>query len=353
MHLKKSLLVSLLAVFPMAVFSQIGGRTSFDFLRLSPNARMAALGGENVSLYGRDVNTFLYNPASLNEEMDKQLGVNYLPFYGGVKKASMVYAAPIRGNTWGFAVDFMDYGEQASTEINGVQTGTFHPREYAMSVTRSHRIGHYSVGGSFRFAGSHFESYNAFAAMADIGGMFHHPKRDFQVGLVFRNVGFVFDDYSKTSSSNTPLDVQLGLSYKLEHLPLRFNLTAHNLHRWDIQYLDPNRSFSFDSDGEKVPDEKSVTEQIARHLVFGAEFDFSDNFNLRMGYNHLRRKEMGVASTSAMSGFSFGGMLRIKRFNFEYSRAFYYVAGGVNVLSLTMNLGEQIKSKPKKEAEKS
>ncbi|HEX3009536.1 MAG TPA: hypothetical protein VHO90_18170, partial [Bacteroidales bacterium] len=63
-------------------------------------------------------------------------------------------------------------------------------------------------------------------------------------------------------------------------------------------------------------------------------------FYVRAGYNYQRRKEMTIASKTGMVGFSFGFGIKISRFNIEYGRAAYHLAGASNHFSIGLNLDE-------------
>ncbi|MCP4522302.1 MAG: type IX secretion system protein PorQ [Cytophagales bacterium] len=347
--MKKQSLFLLLSVLSVSVWAQIGGRSAFNFLALHTNARIAGIGGENVSSSDKDVNAFMYNPALLEDTVQGDISINYTPFYSGVHKTDVTYGLKLKKlGTIGVGLSYVGYGEMKERNIAGQEIGTFSPRDYALVVGKSHQLEYFNVGANVKFAFSHIQQNVAFAMLADIGGTFKHPKKDFSVGLLFKNIGWVIDNYVKGQQSYTPFDIQLGLSYKLEHMPLRLSLTAHHLNLPDIQYIDPDIHTTFTSDGEIVVEDKNIAEQIGRHLVIGGEFLFSKNFNIRVGYNHQRRAEMIVENRSALTGFSFGGMLRIKSFEFAYTRAFYYVGGGVSMMTLTTSLNAKFKRKNRK-----
>lgn len=315
-------------------FSQVDGNASFNFLRLSDNARVAALGGEVVSIYDYDVNASNYNPASLNSENQKKLALNNMPFYAGINKSTALYGfkGKSRAGTWAAGASYINYGKIDQTDNLGNVIGTVSSNEYAMFLTRSDKIGPYSLGITAKLAGSNLASYSAFAALFDVGAMFIHPRKDLRVGLAVKNVGFVFKDYTQNSNSTAPLDIQLGMSYKPEHMPLRLYITTHHLQVWDIQYVNEGITTP-----NLEPEKSKFSEQLFRHFVFGGEFVFSDNFHLRAGYNHMRRKELAIDERGALAGFSFGGMIRLKAIEINYTRAIYHIAGGANVISLTLD----------------
>jgi hypothetical protein len=344
----KKIIVAILGVIGVYTLShaQIGGESSFEFLHVPENARAAALGGVNNVIYDRDVNLVQYNPAALNPEMYEHASVNFLPYYSDVSKSSVAYAhdfSKIGGLAFG--VQYMGYGDFTETQLNGTVIGEFKAREYALTVSKSHRLSNFSIGATAKFVGSSLAEYSASALLLDVGGMFIHPEEDLTIGLTFKNVGVAVGKYTPSSDMTVPFDVQFGAAYKLEHMPLRILVNTHHLHRGDVQYLDPSRDTEFDEDGNEVPKEEKLTEQVFRRFVFGTEFVFSDNFHIRAGYNVMRRKELRQELVSGGAGFSIGTMIRVKTFEFNYTRAFYHVAGGTSMLTLTVDTATLFKKK--------
>src|SRR5690554_2501741 len=65
-------------------FAQVGGEATYQFLNLVNNPRMAALGGKVITNYDYDPIQGIWNPASINAEMDNQLSLNYTNYIGDV-----------------------------------------------------------------------------------------------------------------------------------------------------------------------------------------------------------------------------------------------------------------------------
>lgn len=335
----RNLIFILLFTFSFQTIGQIGGQTSFDFLTVNDNARIAALGGENISTKDGDPNLFNYNPALLNDSMKNFFSINYMPFYADVKKTSFGYVfSHKKTGQWGVNFQYLDYGTLYSTDASGNDLGEFNAGDWAFTVGKSHTLDKITLGANLKFAGSNIMSYSAIATLLDIGGVWEHPKKDFKISLLFKNMGLVLKEFTPSSQSRTPFDIQAGFSYKLEHMPLRFSLTLHHLYAFDITYLDPLRQTKFDEDGNEVPEQKTFFDNMARHMVFGGEFVMSRNFHLRFGYNYLRRQELRIENKSGGAGFSFGLMMRIKAFELNFTRAYYHVVGGTTMLTLTSNL---------------
>lgn len=327
-------------------YSQIGGKNSFEFVDMAANAHSAGIGGLNVSVKDGDINMILQNPALLNSDMHKHLALNYLPYFADIKGTSLAYGYNFgKKGMYAGGLQYNYYGEIKATDPTGADLGTFKPNEYFIFASRSHAIDNYSIGATLKFASSSIENYNSLAIMSDIGGVFKHPKKDFTIGLVFKNIGFAVKKYTPDSKVVIPFDVQLGTTIKPEHMPFRLSITAHHLYKWDIVYLDPTIRGQVDWDGNEIKPKTSFADKLGRHFILGGEFILSKNFHLRLGYNYLRRRELRLQSKSGGAGLSFGFMMKVKSFEIAYSKAYYHVAGGANYLSIVIDFSKVFKKK--------
>lgn len=342
--MKKRLLLLFLTLYmaPQWGFAQLGGSKAFEFLNLPSNARLAALGGVNLTSGWDDAAQAIYNPAFLGSEMHNWLVVSRLGYFADIANTSVSYVRNFENyGTWSVNVGYLNYGEVQSYDQDGFLNGDFKVHEYVFSVGNSHQFGPFSVGGNLKIATSDLASYQASALMFDLGGTFKHPEKDFTAGFLVRNLGFLMSDYLDGNNSQLPLDVQLGLSYKPQFMPFRFSLAARNLSRSDVVYYDASSNTLLGED-----EEPGFSEEVFRRLVFGAELLLSPNFQARFGYNHLIRQELkNQNGTNGGSGFSFGFMFRSKRFEFAFSRALYHAAGGSNTFQINLDLNGLIKKK--------
>jgi len=132
-----------------------------------------------------------------------------------------------------------------------------------------------------------------------------------------------------------PFELQLGLSKKLAHTPLRISVVARHLEKWDLTYVDPQHiEPTVDPlSGEPIPEKKfsKFMDKGMRHIVVGGEFSPVKNFSLRLGFNYQRRKELRVDTRLSTIGFCWGLGLRIKKISFSYSRATYHLAGSPTI----------------------
>lgn len=319
--------------------AQIGGQQAFSFLNLPPSAKLAGLGGVNVSSRDADVTMLYGNPALLNADMDGRFAISYVDYLADIRQSTGTYAFNTKHlGRIGVGLTYLSYGEFEQFDAAGNSLGEFSVNEYALGLSDAYTSGNFTLAGTLKLAVSGIAGNHSVAALADVGGIFKHPTQDFTVGLTVRNVGYQLRPYVGADREPMPLDVQIGASFKPEYMPVRLSLTAHQLQRLDIVYLDPSQRGQLDENGAEIKPKKPLGDKIARHFVVGGEFIFSKNFQLRVGYNHLQRRELRLENTSAGAGLSFGAMLRISEFQLDYTRAYYHASGAANYFTVARSL---------------
>ena len=156
-----------------------------------------------------------------------------------------------------------------------------------------------------------------------------------------QHLGLTLSHYTDTAVP-LPINIQLGVSKKLEHLPFRLSVNMHHLNRWDLGDQD-NDITEILFLGEEAPERSNfskITDNLFRHFIFNGEFLLGKNENLkfRVGYNHQRRKELQVSSLRSLGGFSLGFGFKVKGFVLDYGLGYYHLAGAVNHISIRTNL---------------
>ncbi|MFC6997693.1 type IX secretion system protein PorQ [Rufibacter roseus] len=329
------------------VSAQVGGRYVFRFLDLPTHARQAALGGVNISSGLEDVNSVSANPGLMQGKANNHLSFTHLNYLSDIGQNNLQYA--FESNRLGrnaIGIQYVNYGDFVQRDETGLEEGTFQVRDYAVTLSHAATIEHFTLGATAKVAVSNIAGDQAVATLVDLGGTFVHPENGLVVGLAVKNLGVMLKPYGDGEREDMPLDIQLGASYKPEHAPFRLSLTAHNLHRWDIVYLDPNKKGTLNENNEEVKEKKTFGDQLVRHFVVGGELLLGPGFHIRGGYNHLRRKELVVESAGGMAGFSFGTSIKVHAFRFDYTYAKFHVAGASNYLTLTTDLNRFFKKAP-------
>lgn len=334
---------------PTTVSAQIiGGRNVFSFLSLPQSARVTGLGGAQIAVKDDDLVFAAANPAALNPAMSGRVAFNHNFFLAGIQHGYVAYARQLP--KWGFtahgSIQYMGYGDiQRADEYGDIQ-GTVKAGETAFTLGAGRPLtDRISLGINVRMAFSRLDVYKSSALLADAGVLYADTAKRISVGLVIRNAGTQMATYADIKET-LPFDIQLGFSKRLKHLPFRFSIIAHQLQQWDIRYNDPN----FQDDevllfGDEQPKESKASAAIDnffRHLIFNGEFLLGkkEGFRLRLGYNHLLKRELSVRNYRSLAGFSGGVGVKINRFRIDFGYGAYHLAGGVTHLGIGTNLDD-------------
>ncbi|GAB2584382.1 type IX secretion system protein PorQ [Spirosoma areae] len=327
----------------------LGGQRLFSFLNLPTHARVAALGGQVASATTPDGAYHLNSPALADSIKSNELSISLMPYLAAAKYYTLHYGLPIKSKnarpkgSWAAGLQYLSYGQFTLTDPTGNSLGTFTANDYALSLTHARTEGNFTLGATIKAVGSSIEMYSAFGLLADVGGIWRHPKKNLTFGLVAKNVGYLIKNYGPLDA-DLPFDLQAGVTVKPRYAPMRLTLTAHHLQRFDINYSDPSLNVRFDLNGNPIPQTVGVGEKIARHLSLGAELLISRNVHLLIGYNHQKRQEGKLATGGGGAGISFGASVQARGFQLTYGRFSSVPTAGTSQLSLRINL-ERILSK--------
>ena len=334
--------ISTLLIFTIftSTFAQVGGESTYQFLNLVSSPRQAALGGKVVTNYDYDVTSGLYNPATINVEMDNQLALNYSSYLGGISYGTAAYAYTWdrRVQTFHIGMTYINYGSFDGYDLNGVSTGTFTGNEAALSVGYAKQLGRSDFYGGInvKLITSKLEQYNSIGGALDLGIIYIDEKLDFHASLVVRNLGTQFTTYAGLNEK-LPLEVDLGLSQTLENVPIRWHLTFENLQKWPIGFSNPARATT-DLDGNQAQEKVGFLNETLRHTIIGAELFPEKGFNIRLGYNFRRSEELKIVDQRNFSGLSFGIGLKFNKMRFSYTHARYTSASNTNFFGLQLDL---------------
>lgn len=348
--MKKKLTFLLLAVgIQSSVHAQIvGGNSVFEFLNASPTARITALGGQLISVSDDDVGLALSNPAALNPNMHHQVAFNHQFMVADISSGYVGYGQHLSKSnlTLHGAIQYRSYGEFKETDEIGNVIGRFKANEYALNVGAGRQLyERVSVGANLKFITSQLENYTANGIAADFAAMFHDTTKLLSITLAFRNLGVQFQTYTENEGrEKLPYESQIGLSKRLRHLPFRISVVYRYLNRWNIRYDDPNSEEDLTLFGEDSADnERPFIDNLARHFVVSGEFLLGkkENFRIRMGYNHLLRKETEIRNLRSLSGFAFGFGFKVKRFRIDFGRSVQHLGAGFTHLGLSADFHKQ------------
>ena len=358
------LITLLVFVYPKA-FGQIGGESTYEFLRLTNSARMAALGGNQVALSdSTDLNVAYNNPSLLMPGMNNMLALNYVGYFAGINYGYGAYSfkTPLPGN-FAIGMHYINYGKFEGADDYGNKTNMFNAAEYALNLMWSNEIKlTYTKGDSLYYATSSdsikvmkrkrityginvkpilstFESYQSVGIAADLGVSYFSRNGLTVASLVGRNIGTQISTYyDGAERESIPFDLQFGVSQKLQHAPIRFAATMQHLQKWELAKPQVDKT-----SGTDVYKEDSFGKKFLRHMVLGVELLPSPNFTIRAGYNYQIRQDLKYEEKMSTVGLSWGFGFKIARFHFNYGSGRYHVGSATNVVSVAINLREDFK----------
>ena len=297
-------------ILPLQAQIDGAGSSVFHFLDLPVSSRLGALGGENVSISDGDISMAFINPALLTANTDKVLQLNYAYYLAGTMFGSAMYGHNYQNNYFAAGVHYLDYGRMSYADENGtLRPSTFTAKDICINLMYARQLGPlFRVGVTLKPIVSVYESYTSFALGADVGGYFQTADTAFQMGLALRNIGwqlktFYEDDFGQHTEM-LPLNLELGLSYRLKHAPIRLSLTMHNLQRWDI-----------------APMESEVKwyDMLFRHTIWAVDIvPRSERYYITVSYNHRRQAEMNLTNIKSLAGISLGAGVKIYKFRSMY-----------------------------------
>jgi hypothetical protein len=299
--LNKTQLLSVIAVLTFSAplnicFSQ--DQPAYDFLKVDPSARASALAGA-FETYTDDPNIIFYNPAGLSTIQGKRVSASFGKYLLDINFGTASFNMKYKDFGWfGAGVKYFNYGTFDYMDENGVPTGgTFSANDLMLSVGYSNYL--YDVlnyGINVKYIYSNIADYKSSAIAFDFGLLYMIPSQQMNLAFTVNNIGTQLKSYIDTKE-DLPLDIRVGFSKKLEHLPLQLSVSFSDLNQKRDKFLQYFRSFAI-----------------------GGEFTFSENISARIGYNNQRRQDLKLGTSLGIAGFSAGiGIHFLDRYSFDYS----------------------------------
>lgn len=346
--MKKRIFICGFLFYSFLLTAQSGGNNTYDFLNLTNSARVASLGGQQISLADGDLDMVFHNPSLLSKEMDNHIVLNYINYFAEINYGYVSMARNFeKPYTIAAGIHYIYYGEMIQADESGYKKGTFRAADYALNLYYARPIidSLLFFGINLKPLFSDYENYNSIGIATDIGLSYINTEHLFTAALVVKNIGFQIKKYyPEHPREPLPFEIQVGISKKLRHAPFRFSVLAQQLQEYDLMYkTERDNENSVDLlTGEPVKEDKlgDFADNLMRHMIFGVEFLPGRNFNFRLGYNYKRRVEMRLEETPAMVGFSWGFGIHIKKININYGRSTYHISRGTNHISVAVNLSE-------------
>lgn len=327
-------------LFSATISAQVGGKSTYQFLNLVNNPRMAALGGKVVTNYDYDPIQAIWNPASINPEMDNQLSLNYTNYIGDVNygTAAYAYSWDRRTQVIHAGITYVNYGKFDGYDEVGNPTNSFSGNEVAISFGHARNIAFtdFYVGVNLKLISSRLEQYSSLGGAVDLGLMYHYEDWDLNITGVARNLGTQFTPYHEDYEP-LPFELLFGISQTLENIPVRWHFTLENMQQWNVAFSNPAREQT-DLEGNLTKEKINFIDNAMRHMIVGVELFPESGFNLRLGYNFRRGEELLIEEKRAFAGLSGGFGIKLNKLRLSYSYSQYSTAASSSFFGLNIDL---------------
>ncbi|PID62552.1 MAG: hypothetical protein CR986_01195 [Ignavibacteriae bacterium] len=288
---------------------------TFKFLELDNSPRAASLAGSFVSNID-DPNVIFYNPAGIGYLQNNSISFSHVFHLAGINSSALSYSHEFEEiGKFGAALKYINYGSFVEANAWGVKTGEFGAGELAAIIGYSNKLDeNFNYGANIKFIFSSIAGKYSTGLALDLGLHYTIPDTKWNFGFSILNLGTQLTQYY-TVEEKLPLDIRLGFSKTLAHLPLTFYVSLNKLNG------------SYDSFGKRF-----------QNFTFGGEFKVSKVIKLRFGYDNQKRKDYKINGSAGIGGFNLGIGILISNYNFDYAFSSLGSIGSFHRIGLTTNL---------------
>ena len=341
LHLNMSFKVFLASLILLSTsFGQaqnLGGSTVYNFLKLPMGARIAAMGGKQVTDLSLDISLAFENPALLNKKHHAMVSATFNNIATSVTALQGIGAFHDEKTNTNFSlgVSHLLYGEEIQTDASGNILGSFRAFDQQIAASFSRSYGNrWRYGATLKFINSNYGVYRSAGIAADVGLTYTIEDKKLQFGFTAKNMGGQLRTYGG-ESEDLPFDLVLGVSKQLDKAPLRFSIAAQRIHQFDILYKDT----LFNNSNFGTIQSKGLFSKVFSHFILGTELLIGDRLFVLIGYNVLRRYDLGIQNiTNGLTGFNYGLQLNLNRVKINYARSHYQSSLAQNQLTIGVQL---------------
>jgi len=310
----RTVLSSLFIVFILTA-SFTFGQNTYDFLNVDMSARAASLGGSFVT-NNDDVDVLFYNPAGMSFLEKDPVSFSFVKHLMDINLFSLAYSTEFENiGRFGTAIKYINYGSFDEADEFGNRTGEFNAGELAFILGYTNEFSeNFYYGANAKVIYSSIADESSSAIALDLGINYEIPNQKLNLAASVLNLGTQLSSYIDTKE-DLPLDVAIGISKRLENLPVRLSLDFHQLNK-----------------------ERDELYQHLKGFSLGAEFYLSEVFTLRFGYDNEKRSDLKVGSSSGIAGFNGGLGVKISEYVFNYGYSSLGTIGAMHRIGLATAL---------------
>jgi long-subunit fatty acid transport protein len=310
----RTVLSSFFIVFILTA-SMAFGQTTYRFLNVDMSARAAALGG-SFSTNNDDVDVLFYNPAGMSFLEKDPVSFSFVKHLMDINLFSLAYSTEFENiGRFGTAIKYINYGSFDEADEFGNRTGEFSAGELAFILGYTNEFSeNFYYGANAKVIYSSIADESSSAIALDLGINYEIPNQKLNLAAAVLNLGTQLSSYIDTKE-DLPLDVTVGISKRLENLPVRLSLDFHQLNK-----------------------DRDELYQHLKGFSVGAEFYLSEVFTLRFGYDNEARSDLKVGSSSGIAGFNGGLGVKISEYVFNYGYSSLGTIGAMHRIGLATAL---------------
>ena len=261
----------------------------YDFLNVGLSARPNAMGG-SFSAVSNNIDALQWNPAGLNGIENSILSTGMLLYTkAGLRFGEVNYGFNKQKNTFGFGINYVNYGSIEKRGENNEDLGTFSPIDMVLLSGLSRQItNELTAGIGAKFVYERIDSFLSYGAGVDLGIQYLMKERNLTIGIVLKNIGKELKAHYEEKGS-FPISFTGGVSFHpLNVININFDYT---------KFLTISRS-------------------IAK---FGIEWQAVPMFAVRAGYNSTGSDLKTGYTSDLFAGTSFGAGFSWKEFYLDYA----------------------------------
>ncbi len=297
--------VLIVLLYTITALGYSAATTGFQFLKTQVGARPAAMGGAFVAISG-DVSALHYNPAGIAVFSQRIAGFTYTNDLLDFNSGFIGYVQPQVGKgNLGISILYKDYGDFAKKDQNGEDLGTFGAGSVALNGSYAMQVAeNLYLGATAKYIRASIDNYSADAVALDAGILYFMPNHELTIAAGVYNLGKATSAFV-TTKDDLPMNLRVGASKKLAHLPL---LISGNVYKYSDE---------------------------AVQFALGGEFTLSEYLLFRLGYDTIGKKMHVDSSDDTMAGIAFGFGFLWKKIKVDYSNTSFGALGSLNRFTIS------------------
>ena len=347
-RLQKTISMLLFISLSACLQAQTGGQSSFQFLSIPTSAKQEALGNSVISRFSPDIAFVYKNPALSSAALHRKADFTFYNYFLDAYAINLLYVhnlPEVASLSFGFQV--LDHKQFEKRSVTGERIAVFYSSEYSLHLgfSRSLIADKLRIGLSLKPALSYQDQLWAFALVSDIGLVYYDAPKKISASVLISNVGMQLKTYTAENREAMAFSLQIGISKQLAHAPFRLSLLLHDLNRFDV--LGSRVSLPTNNNHESTERSPLVIalDQAFAHTAYGIEFLLSKSFNVQVGFDYQKRRELMATVKQGLVGFSGGFSIQTRRFGLNYAFSRFHLAGSTHLFSINIPFVSK-KSKP-------